>query len=84
MTRAEKAGFEAFPENIQYSTVYDCRYDVAQIERRKFIKGYEQGQKETIEKVLKWFNDTTYFGSSAGEEVKRFLMEDLRKAMEEE
>ena len=46
MTRAEKAGLEAFPENIQYSTVYDCQYDVAQIERRKFIMGYEQAEKD--------------------------------------
>ena len=46
MTRAEKAGLEAFPENTQYSTVYDCRYDVAQIERRKFIRGYEQAEKD--------------------------------------
>lgn len=79
--RVEEAALEAYPIQDMYSSLLDGSN---KLKRDVFIKGYEQGQKETIEKALKWFNDTTYFGSGAGEEVKRFLMEDLRKAMEEE
>lgn len=44
--RAEKAALKAYPVNMQYSTVYDCVYDLAQIERKKFLKVYEQAEKD--------------------------------------
>lgn len=44
--RAEEAALKAHPVNMQYSTVYDCVYDLAQIERKKFLKVYEQAEKD--------------------------------------
>ena len=46
--RAEKAALKAYPVNMQYSTVYDCVYDLAQIERKKFLKVYEQAEKDIL------------------------------------
>lgn len=43
---AEEAALKAYPVNMQYSTVYDCVYDLAQIERKKFLKVYEQAEKD--------------------------------------
>lgn len=48
MTRAEKAGLKAYPENISYSTIADVMYDYNAEKRRVFIEGYEQGCKDTI------------------------------------
>lgn len=44
--RAEKAALKAYPVNMQYSTVYDCVYDLAQKEREKFLKVYELAEKD--------------------------------------
>jgi hypothetical protein len=49
MTRAEKAGLKAYPENISYSTIGDTMYDYNAEKRRVFIEGYEQGCKDTID-----------------------------------
>ena len=49
MTRAEKAGLKAYPENISYSSVYDTMYDYNAEKRRIFVEGYEQGCKDTID-----------------------------------
>ena len=49
MTRAEKAGLKAYPENKGYSTIGDAMYDYNAEKRRVFIEGYEQGCKDTID-----------------------------------
>ena len=54
MTRAEKAGLEAYPENISYSTLYDTMKDYNTGKRKVFVEGYEQGYKEAVEKTCKW------------------------------
>ena len=37
MTRAEKAGLEAYPENISYSTLYDTMKDYNTGKRKVFV-----------------------------------------------
>lgn len=49
MTRAEKAGYKAYPENIGYSTIGDTMYDYNAEKRRVYIEGYEQGYKDACE-----------------------------------
>lgn len=49
MTRAEKAGLKAYPENISYSTLYNTMMDFNAEKRRVFIEGYERGCKDTID-----------------------------------
>lgn len=51
MTRAEKAGLEAYPENIGYSAIGDT-IDCNAEKRRVFIEGYEQGYKESGGELL--------------------------------
>lgn len=48
MTRAEKAGLEAYPENRDYSTLADVMYDYNAGKRRIFIEGYEKGYEEAV------------------------------------
>lgn len=94
--RAKIRAFEVYPENMQYSTVYDCVYDLAQIERKKFLKVYEQAEKDTIERAVAWLEETFFDNShhsgrgSYGQiETNDFdsmeeMIEKFKKAMEEE
>ena len=42
MTRAEKAGYKAYPENNGYSTIGNVMYDYNAEKRRVYIAGYEK------------------------------------------
>lgn len=57
MTRAEKAGLKAYPENISYSTIGDTMYDYNAEKRRVFIEGYEEGYKDAVRKACEWLKD---------------------------
>lgn len=50
MTRAEKAGYKAYPENVGYSTIGDTMYDYNAEKRRVFVEGY----KDAVRKVYDW------------------------------
>lgn len=60
MTNAEKAGFEAYPENISYSTIGDVMYDYNAEKRRVYVAGYEQGYKDGIDKAYKWLSEQMF------------------------
>ena len=57
MTRAEKAGLKAYPENKGYSTIADVMYDYNAEKRRVFVEGYEQGYKDAVEKACEWLRN---------------------------
>lgn len=63
--RAEQAALTAYPSDI-YSGGKSCR--------RAYKDGYEQAEKDTIERAWEWLTSQT------GERT----FEDFRKAMEEE
>ena len=74
MTRAEKAGLKAYPENIGYSTIGDT-IDCNAEKRRVFIEGYEQGHKDACEWLRN--NHANIFiryirGYEADDEIKLF------------
>ena len=57
MTRAEernKAAFEAYPENISYSTVIEQMVDYTLQWRQYWLEGAEWADKTMIEKACKW------------------------------
>lgn len=52
-----------------------------------FKAGYEQGQKETIERAVKWLKENAedyVFTCLGKEKLQSRLWDDLKKAMEEE
>lgn len=86
MTRAEKAGLKAYPENISYSTIGDTMYDYNAEKRRVFIEGYEQGCKDAIEKALEWWKEELTYPSMSAEEIAWIdaNIENFKKYMEEQ
>lgn len=81
--RAKIRALEVYPENMQYSTVYDCVYDLAQIERKKFLKVYELAEKETIERAIAWLKEHINDYIVKGRDID-LMFDDLKKALEEE
>lgn len=76
MTRAEKAGLEAYPENISYSTIGDTMYDYNAEKRRVFVEGYEEGYKESGGELLYVLNKGVKQGyKDAVEKVREFIKE---------
>lgn len=72
MTKAEQRALEVYPYNRAY-TDNDVEYDGNFCNRLPYFEGYEQAEKDTIERVCEWLSrhydiDLAYF----------------RKAMEEE
>ena len=89
MTRAEKVGLEAYPENISYSTLYNTMMDFNAEKRRVFIEGYEQGYMDAARKVYCWLeNHNGYQRVHDNGRGVRFDMTqciiDLKKFMEEQ
>ena len=89
MTRAEernKAAFEAYPENISYSTVIEQMVDYNLQWRQYWLEGAEWADKTMIEKACKWLR-TNYEdigiryirGHKVEDEIESF-----KKAMEEQ
>ena len=82
LTRSEEAAMKAYP-NVE-QPVWDESYPktlfVRHTERNAFIKGYEQAEKDTIERAVAWLKDyVKYFELYDEKGVKEF-----KKAMEEE
>lgn len=91
MTKAEKAGLKAYPENISYSTIGDVMYDYNAEKRRVYVDAYEQGYKDAIEKAFRWLLEQMFELDECGEiyvadgdasSIKEFL-DNFKKAMEE-
>ena len=65
MTRAEEAALKAYPVYMQPLVYQDLieqfggktEIDVNTYPRRQFQEGYEQGEKETIERAIAWLKE---------------------------
>ena len=88
LTRAEKVGYKAYPENKGYSTIGDAIYEE---NRRAFIGGYEQGYKDAIDKACEWLNNNILeesylqFDEDGYPTInKESIVYDFKQAMEEQ
>lgn len=93
--RAEEAALKAYPDpefDGYYDDWYVSKQSVAILDRFKFIKGYEQAEKDTIERVIEWVKHNGHLYANrvkegdeyVGEFMEEPFVESLRKAMEEE
>ena len=87
--RSEEAAIKAYPINIQATRLYGD-WDINSAEREGFVKGYEQAEKDTIERVVEWLqghsNDYIFRDVYMGKEelkISSQIFEDLKKAMED-
>lgn len=81
--RAEQRGLEALPPRWRKTKDGKGKVDSALPVRKFYIRAYEQGQKETIERAVKWMkkNWIKYPNSDIPTEV---VVDNFKKAMEEE
>ena len=84
MTRAEEAALKAYPTHDDASE----QWKKAHLSNlAEYIQGYEQAEKDTIERVIEWVKRNGYLyvnRANAGEFMEKPFVESLRKAMEEE
>ena len=81
--RAEEEAIKAYPVVIEEHT----ERDLNKPRRLSYIKGYEQAEKDTIERAVMWLEEHAdeYNGSeSAFDHMEEEMITDFRKAMEEE
>lgn len=90
--RAEEAALKAYPEKLEWD-YRDMDYDPNMRSRIIFRQGYEQAEKDTIERAITWLIDHVddYIGDL---EVSRYkppklhvggaCWDDLKRFMEEE
>lgn len=78
--RAEEAGLKAYPVVIEEHT----ERDLNKPKRLSYINGYEQAEKDTIERALDWLKARTnsYVGPIE-EPFWTMFIEHFKKAMEE-
>lgn len=73
MTRAEIAAWEAYPDDRFISEEYSSMC------RGFYQEGYEQAEKDTIERAVAWLKDYVKYFELYNEKG----MEEFKKAMEE-
>ena len=83
MTRAEKAGYEAYPENIGYSTIADVMYDYNAEKRRVYIAGHKQGYKDATDKACEFLKDRILHDSIDYPMATLHLIDDFKNYTEE-
>lgn len=99
--RAEQRALEAYPVNMQPLNYQDLieqfggktEIDVNTYPRCLFQEGYEQAEKDTIERAVAWLKENTskhIMGIGIGIDepmdyfIPDFVWEEFRKAMEEQ
>lgn len=98
MTRAEEAALKAYPVkdyNKEPNYIHYCDSKMLdEVYREVFKLGYEQAEKDTIERAIAWLKEKakdyivdltpTYPDAPSNIIVGGMCWEDLKKAMEEE
>lgn len=95
--RAEEAALKAYPKEVgkMYSTAFGTfEFDRNAAERKGFQEGYEQAEKDTLERVILWLKDNakkyiaqtteSYPDAPFKAIIGGKCWEDLKNAMEEE
>lgn len=82
MDKLEEKAIERVEELLK-DDIFECV--VVSDAERCYIEGYKDAQKETIDKVCEWLNNTAYFYvdelTGSLDEIR--LIENLKKSMEE-
>ena len=73
MTRAKKRAFEKYPKLYSGSPYGPLPIELNIKERQLFIEGYEQAEKDTIERACKWLIDTGYANIIAFERFREAI-----------
>lgn len=85
--RAEEKALEAYPELLSGSIFGPLPVDLNKACREKYQEGYEQAEKDTIERAVAWLKDNAEdyaFTCLGKEKLQSRLWDDLKQAMEEE
>ena len=81
--RAEEKALEAYPELLSGSIFGPLPVDLNKACREKYQEGYEQAEKDTIERTITWLKEHINDYIVKGRDID-FMFDDLKKAMEEE
>jgi len=97
MTKAEEKALEVYPPHLVGDPTFPYgQWDVHGLERRCYQEGYEQAEKDTLERAIEWLRENAnkyivdigvgYGGNGRNVEliVGGMCWEDLKKAMEDE
>ena len=91
MTKAQERALEMYPEpefDGYFDDLYVTRQGQAAWNRSKFIEGYEQAEKDLIERACRWLLDNydNYFDEDGRttSTLNEFMVGDFKRAMEEE
>ncbi len=92
--RAEERALEAYPIKQSYNDYYGDYEDINIVERISFQEGYEQAEKDTIERAVAWLKEhadnyivdltPTYPDAPVNIIIGGMCWEDLKKALMEE
>lgn len=80
MTREEElklGSYQAYPSQVEYSSVGDCLKDYNAEQRRIWLAGAKWADETMIKKACEWLKSGGYFVNNSETE------KDFRKAMEE-
>lgn len=81
--RAEQRGLEALPPRWRKTKDGKGKVDSALPVRKFYIRAYEQGQKETIDRAVEWLKE--HWVKFPNPDVPtEIVVEQFKKAMEEE
>ena len=90
--RAEQRALEAYPAP-QLEGCSNILYDLEGGHREGFVNGYEQAEKDTLERVVKWLEENAVdyirykgavgFPGQDDLKISKGMFSDLKKAMEE-
>ena len=82
--KVEERALEAYPVEIVKTNFDTYEYDENVQAREIYAEGYEQAEKDMIERACRWMLDNlaTYFGY--GPVYQQDMINDFLKAMEEE
>lgn len=97
MTRAEQAALQAYPEKIIEHVEepgFVVKRDLNRFDRNVYIQGYEQAEKDTIERAIEWLKvhaedyivnmTSSYPDAPFDAIIGGKCWDELKKAMEEE
>lgn len=75
--RAEQASLKAYPEKLEWD-YRDIEYDPNMKSRIIFRQGYEQAEKDTIERAVKWLEENVWESTGLDFQI---LTESFKNAM---
>lgn len=83
--RAEERALEAYPDEMVTTLARGNKFRAGPIYRKGFVQGYEQAEKDTIDKACKWLEENVVIYPHADNKPICIVnLDTFKKAMEEE